>query len=93
VTVFVDEERDSLLNGYTDFLRTLFIVSKAEVRSYPEAPETAFRSEVTDGIAVVVERAEGNKCSRCWNWSVMVGSFADEPEVCERCYNVLHGPC
>ncbi|MGO9613517.1 MAG: zinc finger domain-containing protein, partial [Dissulfurispiraceae bacterium] len=34
-------------------------------------------------------RASGNKCERCWNWSELVGSFEEHPEVCERCYDAI----
>jgi isoleucyl-tRNA synthetase len=38
-------------------------------------------------VYVVVEKAEGAKCQRCWNYSASVGTFADLPEICDRCYN------
>jgi isoleucyl-tRNA synthetase len=38
---------------------------------------------------VLVERAAGNKCQRCWNWSEKVGAFTDEPEICEKCYKAI----
>lgn len=37
-----------------------------------------------------VEHARGNKCARCWLWSPAVGSFPDQPDLCERCYHVLN---
>ena len=40
-------------------------------------------------VHVVVERASGRKCERCWNWSEAVGSFADTPELCDRCAHTL----
>ena len=34
---------------------------------------------------VKVELAEGEKCSRCWNYSISVGQDKEEPEACSRC--------
>ena len=55
--------------------------------------ETA--SAVTDGIdaevaiGVKVERAEGEKCERCWMYSTTVGESAEHPTLCERCRDNL----
>ncbi|GMP56839.1 hypothetical protein CsSME_00021161 [Camellia sinensis var. sinensis] len=40
-------------------------------------------------VWVGVSRAEGSKCERCWNYSHQVGSFAEHPTLCSRCYNVV----
>ncbi|MCG6927105.1 MAG: isoleucine--tRNA ligase [Acidobacteria bacterium] len=57
-------------------LANLFIVSRVRL----EEAETP--------LAVTVERAPGAKCGRCWTFSEKVGTL-DEPEVCERCAEVL----
>jgi isoleucyl-tRNA synthetase len=36
-----------------------------------------------------VRRADGQKCERCWNYSVRVGESARYPTVCERCVEAL----
>jgi isoleucyl-tRNA synthetase len=36
-----------------------------------------------------VEKAEGTKCERCWNYSVAVGQSSKYPTVCERCVEAL----
>ena len=40
-------------------------------------------------VWVGVSRAEGSKCERCWNYSLLVGSFSDHPTLCSRCHNVV----
>ena len=40
-------------------------------------------------IAVKVSRAAGEKCERCWNYSVRVGESLRYPTVCERCADAL----
>jgi isoleucyl-tRNA synthetase len=38
---------------------------------------------------VSVQRADGTKCERCWNYSTHVGENSDYPTVCERCVKAL----
>jgi isoleucyl-tRNA synthetase len=83
VTIHPGAEDRELIESYAGFLPTLLIVSQAGLG--PEGTG-AYRSEEVAGLSVTVERAEGEKCPRCWNWSTAVGSFADEPELCERCH-------
>jgi isoleucyl-tRNA synthetase len=85
VTVHASGEDLELLKSYEDFLPALFIVSQAEINT-AEPGEGSLKSEEVEGLWVTVERAEGEKCRRCWNRSTSVGSFADAPEVCAKCY-------
>jgi isoleucyl-tRNA synthetase len=38
---------------------------------------------------ILIEKASGEKCQRCWNWSPFVGTFPDSPEICDRCHGTL----
>ncbi|MBX3281628.1 MAG: isoleucine--tRNA ligase [Acidobacteria bacterium] len=64
-----------LLDHYVD-LRYIFIVSQVEVHE-------------SDTPSVKIERADGTKCERCWNYSTRVGEFGKYPTVCERCSAAL----
>ncbi len=64
-----------LLNYYED-LRYIFIVSQVEVHE-------------GEAMSVRIEKADGEKCERCWNYSTRVGEFANYPTVCERCITAL----
>ena len=47
-------------------------------------------SQDVGGICdVEIQRADGAKCERCWNYSTHVGESADYPTVCERCLKAL----
>ncbi|MFZ0037704.1 MAG: zinc finger domain-containing protein, partial [Candidatus Acidiferrales bacterium] len=46
-------------------------------------------SATAEGISVKVERADGAKCERCWNYSTHVGENAEYPAICERCTAAL----
>ncbi|PRX38259.1 Isoleucyl-tRNA synthetase [Meinhardsimonia xiamenensis] len=48
------------------------------------SPAEAFRLPEVPGVGVVVERAEGEKCARCWKFLPDVGTHA-HPGVCGRC--------
>ncbi|WP_122072847.1 isoleucine--tRNA ligase [Pseudophaeobacter sp. EL27] len=52
------------------------------------APAEAFRMPEVDGISVVFEKAEGDKCQRCWKILPDVGSHA-HAGVCGRCDSAL----
>jgi isoleucyl-tRNA synthetase len=75
IVIRTQGEDRTLLEKYRNFLPTLFIVSKV-------------RLEDGKKLEVMVEKAKGKKCARCWNYSELVGTF-DPPDVCERCIKVL----
>jgi isoleucyl-tRNA synthetase len=70
-----------LLESYREELRYLFIVSKVSL--------TLLEAEAGEDIRVTVERAAGQKCDRCWNYSTLVGQFTRYPTACERCVEAL----
>ncbi len=77
-----------LLEQYESRLPALFIVSQVELGN-PASPD-AQKSELLPGLSVAVQRADGKKCERCWNYSTHVGENADYPTVCERCVKALN---
>ncbi|HEX8557115.1 MAG TPA: isoleucine--tRNA ligase [Pyrinomonadaceae bacterium] len=70
-----------LLEGYREELRYVFIVSQVSL--------TLLEEEAGDELRVTVERADGRKCERCWNYSKLVGEFTRYPTACERCVEAL----
>jgi isoleucyl-tRNA synthetase len=77
VVLTADSDTTRFLMGYFSELRYLFIVSQVEVHE-------------GDALSVKIERADGQKCERCWNYSVRVGEFSKYPTVCERCIEALN---
>ena len=82
----VDGDLLPLLEEYRDFLRYLFIVSQVEVSH--QAVEGATATGLA-GLSVKIEKASGQKCDRCWNYSEQVGKDQRYPTVCERCSAAL----
>jgi isoleucyl-tRNA synthetase len=78
-------DQGRLLGEYRDFLRYLFIVSQVELTH----PAAADGGEGPGKLSVRVERASGEKCARCWNYSERVGEDSEYPTVCERCSAAL----
>jgi isoleucyl-tRNA synthetase len=72
-----------VLERHRDQLRYLFIVSDVVL-------EKASAVNGDSGLTITVNKAPGQKCERCWNYSVHVGEDKAYPTVCERCSAVLH---
>jgi isoleucyl-tRNA synthetase len=75
-----------LLEEHRAFLPQFFIVSQVEVSSKPVEGAKATGLE---GLSVKIEKALGQKCDRCWNYSEHVGEDQRYPTVCERCSAAL----
>ncbi|MCK4911711.1 MAG: isoleucine--tRNA ligase [Thermodesulfovibrionales bacterium] len=75
-----------LLEAHAADLPTIFIVSQAGVTSEGEG---TYRSEEIAGLSISVEKADGEKCARCWNRSLSVGTVAEAPEICDRCHKAV----
>ncbi len=76
VMLTVDKDTLMFLTEYFDELRYIFITSQVEVHQ-------------GDAFAVKIEKADGVKCERCWNFSTRVGESERYPTVCERCTAAL----
>jgi isoleucyl-tRNA synthetase len=81
-TIKASENMYSILERYHDQLRYLFIVSAVEL-------EKNSAGNGSGPVSVQVSRAPGQKCERCWNYSIRVGEDPKYPTVCERCSAVL----
>jgi isoleucyl-tRNA synthetase len=77
-------EDEETFNYFRDQLRYVFIVSEVRLA---QPGELEGGSPVLTQITI--ERAPGQKCERCWNYSTHVGESERYPTVCERCVNAL----
>jgi isoleucyl-tRNA synthetase len=82
VTVSAPDELLPLLQRYRNDLRFLLIVSGVEVKA-------SSGGNGNTPLHVLVEKAPGQKCERCWNYSIHVGENERYPTVCERCSAAL----
>jgi isoleucyl-tRNA synthetase len=88
VTLYVDDKLLSLLQPYADDLRSIFIVSEANLSKERDFGGT-FRNSGLAGLTVLVAPATGKKCERCWVHDTTVGGNADNPAICDRCQSVI----
>jgi len=80
-----DERYRRFLKEENGNLRYIFIVSQAEFveKVFEKSDDTALP------VSISIEKADGKKCQRCWNYSVRVGSDNDHPTLCERCVGAV----
>lgn len=87
ITLYVNEESRTLLDSISENLKQLFIVSGFEVAGvYSQAPEEAIK---LDTAAIIVSKAEGETCERCWVVSTDVGQVEEHSTLCPRCAHVV----
>ncbi|HTB91895.1 MAG TPA: isoleucine--tRNA ligase [Candidatus Sulfotelmatobacter sp.] len=86
VLLTAELELKAKLKQYLPQLPGLFIVSQVELVS---AGSGEYRSEAVPGLEISVQRADGKKCDRCWNFSVHVGENSRYPTICERCSEAI----
>ena len=67
-------------------LPAVLITSAVSIRDLADFSGTR---ELAGDVEVAVERAEGGKCQRCWNYSPSVSEEPPTPGVCDRCAAAL----
>ena len=67
-----------LLDEYLNDLPGLFIVSQVALERAPG-----------DELSVEIERAQGEKCERCWKYTTDVGVDPDFPTICAACRDAV----
>ena len=86
VELAADGDLADLLKQESAQLACLLIVSQVEVT---DSLENATTGENLPGLKIRVSKADGEKCSRCWNYATTVGDHDDHPEICHRCLQAL----
>jgi isoleucyl-tRNA synthetase len=74
---FKNENEYAFFAGLTDALKEIMIVSAVTVEKAAEN-------------TVVVKKAVGEKCPRCWNIRTDIGTDAKFSQVCPRCAQALN---
>ncbi|MFM1843788.1 MAG: isoleucyl-tRNA synthetase, partial [Cyanobacteriota bacterium] len=92
-----DPEFRTLLDRYNgadlpvDTLRYLVLASQVELVDDATAIAALDFKTQTESYSIGITNADGHKCDRCWNYSDQVGTFSDDPTICERCVGALQG--
>ena len=90
-----DENLRGFIHENLEILRDLLIISQIEVVDGGfEIKDSKncllWESQEIPGLKVTVEKARGEKCQRCWQWSEQLGEDEVYKDVCPRCARVLH---
>ncbi|HWY42587.1 MAG TPA: isoleucine--tRNA ligase [Candidatus Sulfotelmatobacter sp.] len=86
VLLGADLELKAKLKAHLAQLPGLFIVSQVDFLS---AGVGEYKSDVVPSLSVTIQKADGKKCDRCWNYSTHVGENPRYPTICERCSAAL----
>jgi isoleucyl-tRNA synthetase len=46
---------------------------------------SALKITVGENDSLVVSKADGQKCERCWHWETDIGTNPEHPTICKRC--------
>lgn len=82
-----DADDNKILKSIESDLKDILIVSQVVVTDTKE--DDMCGTELKEGLSVKILKAEGEKCERCWNYSVDVGANKDHPTICGKCSQVL----
>ena len=91
VTLYADENLAEKLISLGDELRFVLLTSGAQVADYASAGDDAQQSEVIKGLKVALNKADGEKCPRCWHYTTDIGQVAEHAEICGRCVTNVAG--
>ena len=75
------KDLDKTSQGAQGFFKEFCIVSQFTIA---KSDQGTLPSEY-QGLSVGVQKAEGDKCPRCWNWAITTNEF----KLDERCQRVL----
>jgi len=85
VNLYAQEDQYAFLSGIKEDLATLFITSSVVLYKVEQLPQEAFTGEEFAGLGVIVAKAPGEKCERCWIYSETTGQNEQHPTLCQRC--------
>ena len=89
ITLYVSDDVKGALDRTGADLREWCIVSQIHVEGLASKPADLAEDSLSAGVAVKVDKAEGEKCPRCWIYSTEIGADPAHPDVCPRCAHML----
>lgn len=84
VTLYADGELAYFLKSELKSLPEIFITSAVEIAD----GEGEFKGDVK-GLSITVNKADGEKCERCWKFSDTVGQDSEHPTLCAHCAETM----
>lgn len=87
VTLYADDTLMTSLQALNDELRFVLLTSQALVKPLAQAPESALACDIT-GLKIVLSKAQGDKCPRCWHYTI---DNDPQTHLCSRCDSNVNG--
>ncbi len=87
-----DEIRYKYLTTIKDDLSEIFKVSQVEVKKVDSGAEelkSLGKQSVFKDIVFNVDKADGKKCVRCWNYTLDIGNDPEYKEICTNCITAI----
>ena len=85
--VYIEDSALRKMVENTDFA-DFVITSDIEIHD-GQGPDQAFRLDDVEGVSVTIDKAEGEKCERCWKITTDVGENDAKAPICKRCADVV----
>jgi len=87
--IFQSSSKENIesLNNIKNILNAVFIVSQSEILAVDKIDRGL--SEEFPRIDIIIKLAEGQKCSRCWNYFGDLGQDLEHPTLCTRCTEIV----
>jgi isoleucyl-tRNA synthetase len=101
ITKLLEERRSEDIIGSSFDAKIILLTNRDIYLSYleelkPQLPEILRVSQVkiekkdtVEDIEIIVEKAEGKKCMRCWNYNSNVGTDQRYPDLCQSCIEIV----
>lgn len=86
LTIYLSEEYLSAASMFLEEMREIFIVSQIYIKKDGEGCYLAENGK----ISIDVDKAEGDKCERCWIYDTTVGVYSQHSTLCRRCVEIIH---
>jgi isoleucyl-tRNA synthetase len=90
ITLFCNDKIRKDLSRLGDELRFVLICSNVFLDDLDNASESSVATDI-DGLSIIAELSEHQKCVRCWHHREDVGSNSEHPELCGRCVDNVSG--
>ena len=87
VTLYANSEIATALAKLENELRFVLLTSQASVKPLENAPQQAVTSDI-QGLKIELVKAQGDKCPRCWHYTVDNNPTS---HLCKRCEENIHG--
>ncbi len=87
VAIYATGRNLEILTTYKEILKDIFIVSSASLLAEKQAG--AYDSPVIEDLTIVIGKAPGEKCQRCWTYDVSTGKSPVYENACVRCCKAL----